>query len=87
MQLRSAGPPSPPPPLPPSFFPRVAGKEYSKCDWRYVGRDAYVVSMETFTAFVEGPGCLVLAWTIVGPRVNWRWPVQILVSFGQVGCQ
>ena len=60
------------------------GKEYSKCDWRYVGRDSTVVAIETFTAFVEGPGCLLLAWTIVGPRVNWRWPVQILVSGGQV---
>lgn len=61
-------------------------KEYSKADSRYVGSDPFVVSMESFTGFVEGPVCLLVAWGIL-QRAPWRFPIQALVSFGQLyGC-
>lgn len=35
-----------------------AGKEYSKGDSRYAGRDVGVVAVEGLTAVLEGPACL-----------------------------
>lgn len=41
------------------FFPeRLIGKEYSKGDSRYAGRDAAVVGVEGITSVLEGPVCL-----------------------------
>jgi cholestenol Delta-isomerase len=57
-------------------------KEYSKCDSRYMTAEAFVVSMETVTAFAWGPLCLVEAWFILR-NSPWRHALQLLVSAGQ----
>ncbi len=60
-----------------------AGKEYAKADSRYATRDSFVISMEAFTAFVEGPLCFVIVYGIVKQK-PWRYTLQLLVSFGQI---
>lgn len=63
-----------------------AGKEYAKADSRYVSSDPFTVTMESTTAFVEGPMCLAVAYAIAS-RSSWRFPLQIIVSVGQLyGC-
>ena len=42
----------------------LAGKEYSKADSRYVGRDATVVIIEGITAVLAGPGCLFAVYAL-----------------------
>lgn len=37
---------------------QITGKEYSKGDSRYAGRDAAVVTVEGLTAVFEGPASL-----------------------------
>ncbi|KAK4758124.1 hypothetical protein SAY87_019425 [Trapa incisa] len=37
---------------------QMAGKEYSKGDSRYAGRDSAIVSVEGLTAVIEGPASL-----------------------------
>ena len=61
----------------------LSGKEYAKSDSRYLTHDSFVVPMETFTAFVEGPLALVTAYGILYDR-PYRWVLQILVSFGEL---
>lgn len=62
------------------------GKEYGNGDSRYVSSDTFVVPMETFTAWVEGPLCLLTAYALLNNR-PWRHATQILTSFGQFyGC-
>lgn len=39
-------------------FSNIIGKEYSKGDSRYAGRDAGVVTVEGLTAVLEGPASL-----------------------------
>lgn len=39
-------------------FCNITGKEYSKGDSRYVGRDPGVVTVEGITAALEGPASL-----------------------------
>ncbi|EIE25266.1 Emopamil-binding protein [Coccomyxa subellipsoidea C-169] len=58
-------------------------KEYAKADSRYATRDSFVISMEAFTAFVEGPLCFVIVYGIVKQK-PWRYTLQLLVSFGQI---
>lgn len=36
----------------------MAGKEYSKGDSRYAGRDSAIVAVEGITSVLEGPPCL-----------------------------
>ena len=36
----------------------LIGKEYSKGDSRYAGRDSAVIAVEGITAVIEGPACL-----------------------------
>ena len=63
-----------------------AGKEYAKADSRYVSSDPFTVTMESTTAFVEGPMCLAVAYAIA-TQASWRFPLQIIVSVGQLyGC-
>lgn len=58
-------------------------KEYSKCDSRYVTREAFVVTMETFTAFVEGPACFLIVYLLaIDHPKKWVW--MILTCFGQL---
>lgn len=61
----------------------VAGKEYAKADSRYATRDSFVISMEAFTAFVEGPLCFVIVYGMIKQK-SWRYTLQLLVSFGQL---
>jgi cholestenol Delta-isomerase len=41
----------------PEYY-EITGKEYSKGDSRYAGRDPGVVTVEGITAVLEGPACL-----------------------------
>lgn len=59
-----------------------AGKEYSKADSRYATRDDFVISMEAVTAFIEGPGCLLIVWGLLKAK-PWRYTAVLLVSLGQ----
>eukprot|EP00775_Hariotina_reticulata_P011948 gene11948-12091_t len=61
----------------------VEGKEYSKADSRYATRDDFIVSMEAVTAFIEGPGCLLIVWGMLKAR-PWRYVAILLVSLGQL---
>jgi len=61
-------------------------KEYSQADSRYAWREAFIVSMEAFTAFVEGPASFVIAWAMAAGK-PWRLPLMMLTAFGQLyGC-
>jgi len=42
----------------------LAGKEYSKADSRYAGRDPTVVVVEGITAVLAGPGCLLAVYAL-----------------------
>lgn len=57
-------------------------KEYSKADSRYATRDDFVISMEAVTAFIEGPGCLLIVWGLLKAK-PWRYTAVLLVSLGQ----
>lgn len=59
------------------------GKEYSKADSRYATRDDFVISMEAVTAFLEGPGCLLICWAMLKCK-PWRFTAILLVSLGQL---
>lgn len=58
-------------------------KEYSKCDSRYARRDDFIVTMETFTAFVEGPACFFIVYLIAKDHPK-KWVWMILTCFGQL---
>ena len=58
-------------------------KEYSKCDSRYIMRDGFVVTMEAFTAFVEGPACFFVVYLLALDHPK-RWVWMILTCFGQL---
>jgi hypothetical protein len=60
-----------------------AGKEYSKADSRYATRDDFIVAMEAVTAFIEGPGCLLIVWGMLKAR-PWRHVAIVMVSLGQL---
>ena len=63
--------------------PCSAGKEYSKADSRYASRDAFTVSMEAVTAFVEGPLCWVIVYGALKRR-PWVPALVLAVSLGQL---
>lgn len=58
-------------------------KEYALSDSRYLSQDAFVVCMETITAFFWGPLSFVCAWCIVKEHPL-RHPLQIIISLGQL---
>lgn len=58
-------------------------KEYSKADSRYATRDDFVISMEAVTAFLEGPGCLLICWAMLKSK-PWRFTAILIVSLGQL---
>jgi cholestenol Delta-isomerase len=60
----------------------AAWKLYALCDSRYMTADAFVVCMETVTAWCWGPLSLLMTYLIV-QRSPWRHAVQIVVSGGQ----
>ncbi|CAM1508968.1 Fc.00g027070.m01.CDS01 [Cosmosporella sp. VM-42] len=57
-------------------------KEYSLSDSRYMTQDAFVVCMETITAFFWGPLSFVCAYCIVTDHPL-RHPLQLIISLGQ----
>jgi hypothetical protein len=64
------------------YVPVFSGKEYSKADSRYATRDDFIISMEAVTAFLEGPGCLLIVWGMLKAK-PWRYTAILLVSLGQ----
>lgn len=58
-------------------------KEYAFSDSRYLTNDSMVLCMETVTAVCWGPGCLLVAAMVVF-RHPMRYPIQLLVSIGQI---
>ena len=61
----------------------MLGKEYSKADSRYASYDPFVTSMETITAFIDGPLCFMTAYAIVWD-LPFRYPIQLIVSVMQL---
>lgn len=57
-------------------------KEYAFSDSRYLTQNSFVLCMETVTAIVWGPWCLLVAALIVKGS-PWRYPMQMIVSMGQ----
>ncbi|MCJ1308512.1 hypothetical protein MMC25_002165 [Agyrium rufum] len=60
-----------------------AWKEYAYADSRYLTKDAFVLCMETCTAFLWGPLSFVTAYWIATNNPM-RFPLQALVSIGQM---
>lgn len=60
-----------------------AGKEYAKADSRYASRDSFTISMEFVTAFLEGPSCFVVVYSLL-KRKPWRHILQVVVATCQV---
>jgi cholestenol Delta-isomerase len=58
-------------------------KEYSKADSRYATRDAFTTTMETCTAFIIGPSCIVATYGLIS-KSSWRWVLIILLSSCQL---
>jgi len=58
-------------------------KEYSMSDSRYLTSDAFVMSMESITAWCWGPLGFILAAFIVADN-PFRHPLQIIISTGQL---
>ncbi|KAK4997849.1 hypothetical protein LTR66_002809 [Elasticomyces elasticus] len=58
-------------------------KEYAFSDSRYLTQNAFVLCMETVTAFVWGPLCFVVA-AMITVEHPLRHPLQSLVSIGQI---
>lgn len=42
-----------------------------------------MISMEAVTAFLEGPGCLLITWAMLKAK-PWRFTAILLVSLGQL---
>lgn len=75
-------------PLRVSLAPRPASDRRSPLSLlaRYAWGDAFIVTMEAFTAFVEGPACWAIAYGMATTKA-WRYPLMMLTSFGQFyGC-
>lgn len=58
-------------------------KEYSLSDSRYMTQDAFVVCMETVTAFLWGPMSFICAYCIITDHPA-RHPLQSTISIGQL---
>lgn len=57
-------------------------KEYAFSDSRYLTRNSFVLCMETITAVLWGPGCVIVAAMIIRDHPL-RFPLQCIVSAGQ----
>lgn len=57
-------------------------KEYALSDRRYLTRDAFVVCMETVTAFCWGPMSFLVGWLVIKDSPL-RHGLQTIVSLGQ----
>lgn len=58
-------------------------KEYALSDSRYLTSDAFVLCMETVTAFTWGPMCFIVAAFITTSH-SLRHPLQMIVCVGQI---
>ena len=58
-------------------------KEYALSDSRYMTRDAFVVCMESVTAYFWGPLSFLCAYYITSGSCL-RYPLQLIVSLGQL---
>ncbi|CAD5115479.1 DgyrCDS4448 [Dimorphilus gyrociliatus] len=58
-------------------------KEYSKGDSRYILKDTFTVCMETITAFIDGPLCLIAVYAFLTNK-PYRYIVQLIVSLCQL---
>lgn len=58
-------------------------KEYAKSDSRYMTGDPFVLVMEGITMLFWGVGSFFAAYAIYNRRA-WRWPLQFLISAGQL---
>ncbi|CAL1531822.1 unnamed protein product [Lymnaea stagnalis] len=58
-------------------------KEYSLCDSRYIGSDAFVVCMETITAVIDGPLAFVTFAAFMTGN-NYRYALQLILSLCQL---
>ncbi|KAG2321197.1 hypothetical protein Bca52824_014410 [Brassica carinata] len=64
----------------------LEGKEYSKGDSRYAGRDSAVIAVEGITAVIEGPACLLAVYAIAKGK-SYSYVLQLAISLGQLyGC-
>ncbi|KAJ8443781.1 hypothetical protein Cgig2_029686 [Carnegiea gigantea] len=64
----------------------LPGKEYSKGDSRYAGRDSAVIAVEGITAVLEGPASLLAAYALA-THEPYSDVLQVAISFGQLyGC-
>ncbi|CAN6880272.1 unnamed protein product [Brassica oleracea] len=62
------------------------GKEYSKGDSRYAGRDSAVIAVEGITAVIEGPASLLSVYAIAKGK-SYSYVLQLAISLGQLyGC-
>ena len=61
---------------------KYAGKEYCRADSRYASRDPFTICMEAVTAFVEGPLCFVIMYSMLKQK-PWCFLLQFAVSLGQ----
>lgn len=50
---------------------------------RYLTKNTFVLCVETLTVLLWGPGCFLVAALIL-QRSPWRYPLQIIVSMGQL---
>ncbi|KAL0389226.1 UNVERIFIED_CONTAM: putative 3-beta-hydroxysteroid-Delta(8),Delta(7)-isomerase [Sesamum calycinum] len=66
-----------------SFMWILSGKEYSKGDSRYAGRDSGVVAVEGITAVLEGPACLLAVYAIATKK-SYNYILQVAISLGQL---
>jgi cholestenol delta-isomerase len=58
-------------------------KEYAFSDSRYLTQNAQVFCLEAITVLVWGPLCVLVA-ALITTRSAWRYPLQIVVSLGQL---
>lgn len=65
------------------FYLAEIWKEYSKGDSRYASFDSAIVSVESITAVVGGPACLLAAYAIATHK-SYRYVLQLAISLGQL---
>lgn len=58
-------------------------KEYAFSDSRYLTSNAFVLCMESITAIMWGPGCILCAGLMM-KRHPARWATALIISVGQV---
>lgn len=65
------------------FINLIVGKKIINKSNRYLTKNTFVLCVETLTVLLWGPGCFLVAALIL-QRSPWRYPLQIIVSMGQL---